>query len=119
MGLASQGCRVEECILGKGEVSVGGQSLARGWLPSCKGPLTMVISRRGGGLCLILGDPIKRRDLVSHTMNIIPEVDTKTDLTSPADEVSQFAQASGSGRDPSWGRSLVGAGPRRLGPGRV
>lgn len=78
----------------------------------------MVISRRGGGLCLILGDPIKRRDLVSHTMNIIPEVDTKTDLISPAgDEVSRFAQASGSGRDPSWGRSLMGAGPRRLGPG--
>lgn len=78
----------------------------------------MVISRRGGGLCLILGDPIKRQDLVSQTMNIIPEVDTMTDPTSPAgDEVSCFAQASGSGCDPSCGRSLMGAGPRRLGPG--
>lgn len=78
----------------------------------------MVISRRGGGLCLILGDPIKRRDLVSHTMNIIPEVDTMTDLTSPAgDGVSGFAQASGSSCDASCGRSLVGAGPQRLGLG--
>lgn len=76
----------------------------------------MVISRRGGGLCLILGDPIKRRDPVSHTMNIIPEVDTMTDLTSPAgDEVSCFA-ASGI-CDASCGRSLVGAGPHRLGLG--
>lgn len=56
---------------GKGDVRVRGQSQVRGWLPSSKDSLTMVISRRGGGLCLILGDPIKRQDIISHTCTIL------------------------------------------------
>ena len=51
--------------------SMRGWRRVRGWLPSTKGPLTMVISRRGGGLCLILGDPMKRQDLISHMCRIL------------------------------------------------
>lgn len=69
--------------LWKGRGEHRGQSQVWGWLPTCKGPLTMVMSRRGGGLCLILGDPIKRQDFISHTTDKVPEVDTGNDLFSP------------------------------------
>lgn len=50
----------KESISGKGKVGVRVPFQVGGWLPGSNSPLTMVISRRGGGLCLILGDPTKR-----------------------------------------------------------
>lgn len=61
----------KDSVSGKGKVGVRGPLQVRGWLPGSTGPLTMVISRRGGGLCLILGDPIKRRDLMAHTCGML------------------------------------------------
>lgn len=52
-------------IFGKGEVGEGGQAQASLGVVARGAVLTMVMSRRGGGLCLILGDPRYEEDFIS------------------------------------------------------